>query len=406
MKIFNNMLTFFVFLYVFSMCFFSYRSADLGNYTIITKILALIIMIVFIASVIFVKNKFFLSLEFKLLFVWIFFSLLTGFFSSDFNLFFTKTITLLQVFAVSYFVYVIAVNLQSVNIIWFGIFFTTSIVSIFVVKDPVYYSILGRYVGTFGNANVFAMALILSFLYALNQCILQNKLLYKVVYLLSIPLFIYMIAGTGSRKAILIVFVIMLVQVFFRFRNKIIVSPSKSLFIFVAIFILISASAYYFYNSKHFNRIEILYEAAQTGNINKADNSFKGRVYLYKAGLEKVMDSPAFGFGLDNFRSVAGGGRYAHSNIIEILVGTGIIGFFLYYSIYASLAIKLFRLRRINFDQKYNTQYLMTIILFIVFVLYDFAMVSYYEKLSWLMMAGIIASTQILNNNKLFKVTT
>lgn len=378
------------------MSFFSYRDANLGSYTYIAKNLAILLTVIFLKEVLFSNKKIYFSIEFLLIISWVLVSLLSGLFSSDFNVFYNKFITILQVYLICYVLFNLVIQLKSISVIWYGLYISTLAVSIMVFRNPVLYSELGRYEGTYGNANLFALSLIVSFVFAIDQIFSCKKFFCKLVFVLSIPIFIYMIAGTGSRKAMLAVFILLILQMVLRFKDSIIKRPLLTISMLFMSFTLVVGSAYFFSKSDHFNRLQNIYSAARSGNIRKADNSFRGRLMLYQIGFEKIAESPATGFGLDNFRVVAGSGHYAHSNIMELLISTGIIGFLLYNLIYLSLAVKLFRLRKVNWRRKHYNQYIMTVTLLFIYVLYDLAMVSYYEKLSWLILTGIIGSTYLL----------
>ena len=58
------------------------------------------------------------------------------------------------------------------------------------------------------------------------------------------------------------------------------------------------------------------------------------RKILYREAFNVFADSPFIGKGLDNFRLFSASGLYAHSNYLELLADTGIIGFILFYMVY------------------------------------------------------------------------
>ena len=88
-------------------------------------------------------------------------------------------------------------------------------------------------------------------------------------------------------------------------------------------------------NSSNAYRINSLLSAVVDKDIRKAEGSDRGRVLLYKKGLESLARNP-LGVGLGNFRNLKDEsslnrnvGTYAHSNYIEVSVSTGVIGFIL-----------------------------------------------------------------------------
>ena len=113
------------------------------------------------------------------------------------------------------------------------------------------------------------------------------------------------------------------------------------------------------------------------------------------------------GVGIDNFRKVGTGqvlgtkvGTYSHSNYIEILVSTGFIGFLLYFAIYISIFKRIIRLRQRKLKGTEHNYLILVLSMFSMFVLYDFAMVSYYEKMSWLLLSVILAALIIVDKNQ------
>ena len=111
------------------------------------------------------------------------------------------------------------------------------------------------------------------------------------------------------------------------------------------------------------------------------DNSFDVRANMIKLGWNWFLDKPILGYGLRNFtvlyQEITGWETYSHNNFIEILVGLGLTGFVVYYSIYIYLFVKLFKKCFIERD-------LLAIILFSVnasMFLMQVAIVSFYSTL-------------------------
>lgn len=390
--------------FIFSLMFFSYFAEST---TFITKLMVVGLFSISLLKLALPDGSFCdFSSEFGLLIIWLFFSILTGFFAVNFDVFYHKFFTILQVYIACFLLFNVIVWIGTPTIVWSGIYLSTIIISVKTLQNPAACSIGGRYVGTLGNSNLFALALLVSFVFALNRVFVVRNVFLKGVFLASTPCLVFMVAGTGSRKGILGVLLFLLLSILLRFRsttrNSRLVGIATAMLFGV---ILVGVGAY-FTTTEHFDRFEILYDAAKAGDVKRAGDSAYGRFRLYQAGLEMVAESPATGFGLDNFRVKLpeyfrlSGNTYAHSNFIEILVGTGIIGGLLYFSIYGVLAFKLFRMRNTAWESSYREQYLLAVFIFILFVIYDFAMVSYYEKLSWVILSGVISSVWLLEKER------
>ena len=400
----KNIAKLIIVLFIFSLMFFSYYDESTA---IITKIMLVVLFIPFLFKAVSSKESFcVISAEFIILIIWLGFAAITGLFAANVDVFFGKFLSLLQIYLASLLVFNVVVWLGSSSIVWLGIYLATILISIMTLKNPVAYSELGRYSGTLGNANLFAFALLVSYVYAMNRIFADKKFYLKAIYLASTPLLIYMVAGTGSRKAILGVILFLLLFVVMRFRNSIKERPYTALATALLLVVIIFGIGSYFTTTEHFDRIEVLFNAAKSGDIKKAGGSAYNRLKMYEAGLEMLAESPAIGFGLDNYRVKfpeyikVGGTTYSHSNFIEILVGTGIIGGMLYFSIYGFLAFKLFRMRNIKWGRDYQEQYIIATSIFTLYVVYDFAMVSYYGKVSWLVLSTIISAVWLLERER------
>ena len=71
-----------------------------------------------------------------------------------------------------------------------------------------------------------------------------------------------------------------------------------------------------------------------TKALGMEDGSTQERANLFVIGLHVIGANPLFGCGLGQFNVVSGTGLYAHNDLMEVLVATGVPGFLLYYSVY------------------------------------------------------------------------
>jgi len=97
-------------------------------------------------------------------------------------------------------------------------------------------------------------------------------------------------------------------------------------------------------------------------------------------GLEMFSNHPFGGIGIDTFRYYYGG--YSHNNFVELLLGVGLTGEILYYSVFIFLFIKIYHIGLFNLKL-----YLAAITGAILLI--DMASVSYYDKLILLMLIYI-----------------
>jgi O-antigen ligase len=96
------------------------------------------------------------------------------------------------------------------------------------------------------------------------------------------------------------------------------------------------------------------------------------RINMYVDGWKMFIDNPIFGVGLGNYRLMSPYLGAAHSDYMEILSGTGIVGFFLYFSMYFAGLARLLRVRKLSLSDNEQHHIRMILALFIVEVALNF----------------------------------
>jgi len=392
----------FIFLFVFCVIFFGYRE----GYTYIYKIAGCLLVLLFIFRRALLNFPLTTPLEYMIAGSWVIFSLCSGLFAISFNTFFIMFLTVLQVLFISYVICNLLIWMDRPLFPLFAIFWSTLMLSVIVFTNPLAYSVGGRLEGTLGNANLYGLVLLISIMFALHQ-FFNSTYVFKIVYLASIPFLFYMLGETGSRKAMISVILFLGVYTIVKFRHDITKKPAIAI---LSTIILVAAglsSLTYLQQTRHYKRLEHLIDEVKSGSVNKKDESTYHRYKLYDKGYTIGLENPVFGVGLDNFRNATSGGiisekgAYAHSNYIEIFADTGIVGLLLYCSIYLSLLIKAIKLWLIKPTIDMTGTYLLVTCVLIIYILYDFAMVSYFEKFSWLILTVVIATYKTLITSKI-----
>lgn len=118
--------------------------------------------------------------------------------------------------------------------------------------------------------------------------------------------------------------------------------------------------------------------------------SIDERLALLTAGVDLLIENNLLGVGHDNF--AANVGVYAHSNVMEVGVNTGVIGFLLYYGIYLMIAWRATQLMLQSNGHAVPRTILVGLIAYSVM---DMTHVSYYAKSSWLFLAMITACLEV-----------
>lgn len=129
------------------------------------------------------------------------------------------------------------------------------------------------------------------------------------------------------------------------------------------------------------------------------------RSQMITFGLEMFKENPIWGYGIDNYKILYGVSYYAeaysHNNLIELLVGVGIVGAFLYY--YSNLVV-IKNLYFINKSLNYNTIYYTIFSIIISYLLLGTSLVYYDSKhFSIILALGCIAGKLKKTNHKHYK---
>ena len=105
------------------------------------------------------------------------------------------------------------------------------------------------------------------------------------------------------------------------------------------------------------------------------------RQKMISLGIAYWMKNPVLGVGIGCPHILAakylGFDAYLHNNYVELLCGGGLVGIYLYYSMYVYCLIQLFKLRKID---SANSSIMIVIIMLTLIT--DYGMVSYYSKLT------------------------
>ena len=134
--------------------------------------------------------------------------------------------------------------------------------------------------------------------------------------------------------------------------------------------------------------------SALTG-VGKTDRSATTRLALIDVGLEQFKRTPILGVGMGSGHLVAwkylNKYFYLHNNFAEILAGGGLVGFTIYYSIYAYIFVRFVRYRR------YATlETAVCTTLLIMALVEDYASVTYYAKETYFyLMLGFLETEKL-----------
>lgn len=233
---------------------------------------------------------------------------------------------------------------------------------------------LGREINhenTFGMYN--ATTVLISFYYILY------KKRFKLIHIgLAVLAFIFTMSS-GSRKALLMLCVGVLFMVYKKYGVKKLYKVIIIATLLIALFLMvIKLPMFELINT----RLELAMETL--GGDGEGEASANTRFKMILDGWDVFKERILIGYGADNYAVVTGHGTYSHNNFIEILVDFGLIGFVLYYMSYAFAMNNLLRSKN-DADKALSA-------IFLVRLLMEVALVTYYSKQQWILLAFFLIS--------------
>ena len=231
-----------------------------------------------------------------------------------------------------------------------------------------------RFYGTFNNPNVGSICFIFSILFAdyeLKNIRKSNFYFYFLIILIFIS--ITLVIATASKKGLILIVLYFLSKLYFKKGSSLF--TKKSLVVCSLLLLIMNFVPSEFISQLSDNtltRLNSFFDQTNsnlTGGLNSGSTS--ERIYFIEKGINGFFESPLFGHGFKSFQAKFS--LYSHNNYIELLYSFGLIGFFLYYSIY-------FKLYKMALKVDANTKVLLLFSL-LCFCFIDIAAVTYSTKI-------------------------
>lgn len=163
----------------------------------------------------------------------------------------------------------------------------------------------------------------------------KNRWIYA--YAAMIPIVVGVIVLSGSRKSFIALILFTLTWLFFQYKS--------CFFRHIRRVILIGIMLLVFYYG-----VTAIMEHTVLGrrfhNTMRDPRFDSSRYSLYKKGWNIFLNNPVAGVGLGGFMVASGTGTFSHSDYIEVLSTSGLVGFFVYFSIYPVLWYRLRKVER------------------------------------------------------------
>lgn len=238
-----------------------------------------------------------------------------------------------------------------------------------------------------GNSQAVNNAIILGWLYCT-----RDKSFSKLQAGLMAFLFLFCVLA-GTRKAIIVLFIVVTIYTLFRNPSLIIRNVLKmALFAGIILFLLLKVDFIYDIIG---NRFE-----GMLGFINNSgdiDASTKTRGQYIDLGIAYFLMRPFDGYGIDCFREIPGSyDTYSHNNYIELLFGIGLWGTIFYYLMYV---VSFFKGAIKYTSNKHNTYVVLGLAIILACLFADYGMVSYFDRSTYLkiVMCYFMVSYQTLS---------
>ena len=334
----KKLIYFFIFLYILSLFFFTYRP----EYSHLTIYISGILVSLSIVDILIFNTKIFKGKIYQYLLMFLIVVLISSLISESPSLSFVYFKTIILNVSLTFIIYNLIEDSSDLYKIVKYYVFSGFLASLYLVYSNLGNILSIRIGGTLGNENEIGMIIGVACILSLALYEVHSKLIYLPMIIIT---FITTIL-TGSRSAIL--FLIVAAMIFHILKKERFIFKVSKIVIMV---ILIIVTYYLFIFDTDLNIIlkdrflSILYLFT---DIDRIDFSTLTRFRMITYGLELFSNKPLFGFGVGNYRYMYntnfGLFSYSHSNFIELLVGVGLVGTIVFYFMFIRNLSILYRI--------------------------------------------------------------
>ncbi len=390
-----------ILLYILTVVVLSYRV----GLTFAAKSAGFVVVGLFLFRVIGKGERIFFPIEYRLLVAWALIGIVSSMISRDPAASVPRIMTMIQVFPIGFVISNLVYWNGDSRFYWLGIVASAVLSGVITLASPMQFTgIDGRLFGTLANANAFAALLAVGVAIALSVIAGTKNIVVRAFCVGLAAFLVYLVARTGSRMGMLATLVgVVVVAVCFQVsrQGK---GVTRSAAILVFGLVVVVGSITYLSSSEYGERLAALKTSAIEGDFSASgDTSLSSRARLYKKAFELTLDDPLLGVGLDVFRTAGIEfktiGNNAHSNYMEILASTGFLGAPIYFAMYLFWWRRLLRSRVALKQERLVFRYSVSVALAAQMLVFDLAWVTYYEKLVWMILAGLIADVHLVSRN-------
>ncbi|MED3758928.1 O-antigen ligase family protein [Peribacillus frigoritolerans] len=369
---FDKFIQVILFLYILSIYLLTYRD---GLYLISNGLALLLIFSIGVNLMLtkrnLVFNKFLISYG-----VFLGICMISAFFAIDQENTLSKIETLVLIFILMFsFINYIDTN-EKLRKLMFYFVISGAVASIYVLFTSDF-SHITRFGEELANLNRLGVIIGVSAIFCFYFIVIEKKYLCFPLFLIMF----FVILLTGSRSALIFI-LFNIIFILFSSNRKGFYNKFKYLIISA---FLASTIFYMIFNIPILYQIigirieDLLSFFSEEGT---EETSINIRANMLASGIEMFKNQPLTGYGLGNYgfvfsRDYGGRETYSHNNLIELLVGVGILGAITFYIIQSLVIKELFRASRYNNLNKINYVFMSIIISYIIL---SVSSVYYYDK--------------------------
>lgn len=244
----------------------------------------------------------------------------------------------------------------------------------------------------FSNVNTIGMLAAMSVVIQTYEILYMKK--WRLSMLLSIPC-IVMVAATQSRKALILMGLgIFLVGIANLGMRKNVLKTLLGIGIALGALVLILRLPIF---SGVNERMEDIWTMLSGGDQVGASAEIRNK--MVALGWKTFLENPMGGVGIGAPHVLAASyldyDAYLHNNYVELLAGGGLVGFVLYYWLYAYLLISMYRLRAYR-----NPEYRICLIMMVLLLVMDWGLVAAYSRSTYFYFLIFVLEVACLKKKK------
>lgn len=244
-----------------------------------------------------------------------------------------------------------------------------------------------RLKGITGNANSYSFYMLYGFIFVAYLWEIKQYWWVRAVCVVASMCLIIMISYTASRKIFVGFLLFVTMWWYLCYAKGMGRKPIKTLLMMLIVTVGLFFATNYIFNKTYLGvRLK----------ANKNSDDVGGdalRKELYIRSMQIFLQSPICGVGLDNFKAHNRYGFYSHSEYMEILTDTGIVGFVLYFSFYFILFRRFGRLEKLT--QHHQIIYVVRLskAFFLTLLFINFFIPQMGLRITWVFLASVSGYT-------------